>query len=417
MKEDGSAFFWSGDTAWNLFHKLSREETEYYFKNRVGYGFNVIQAVVLSEFDGLTTTNAYGRLPLLKDETGSFNPCLPDTDGEYSYWDHIDYVINKAEEYGLYIALLPTWGDKYNLKWGKGPVIFNETNSYMYGKWIAERYKNNTNIIWVLGGDRPLEIGKHYDVIRAMAKGIKEGDGGRHLITFHPSGQTSSSDFLMYEDWLDFNMIQSGHCELNYPNYEKVLKDYNSCDLKPVLDGEPRYEDHPINFKPENGYFDDFDIRQGAYWAVLSGAFGHTYGHHSIWSMNTENTDYIIMNWKVALDRPGSMQMKYLKTLIESKPFFERVPDQSMIVNNYPGANYMVASRGEDYAFVYSPCGLDFELKLGILKGKSLVVNWFNPKTGEYTYIGCIENEGVHKFSPPASGRGEDWVLVMDKAD
>jgi len=421
VKEDGSSFFWLADTAWNLFHKLNRDEAEIYLNNRAENGFNVIQAVALGEHDGIQTPNAYGRIPLKKNESGDYDPCMPDLDttkkSDYSYWEHVDYIINKAEDLGLYIALLPTWGDKFNLKWGMGPVIFDENNAFAYGKWIGERYKDNKNIIWVLGGDRPLESGKHFDIIRAMAKGIKEGDGGIHLVTFHPFGEHSSSECVNDENWLDFNMYQSGHSQLNYPNYEKITEDINMQSVKPIVDSEPRYEDHPINFNAQNGYYDDFDVRQAAYWAVFAGAFGHTYGHHSVWSMCSDVSDYFIMTWRNALDRPGATQMKYLKNLIESRTFLERIPDQSLIAKNYIGANHMRATRGNNYAFIYCPCGLKCEINMGILIGNKVDVQWYNPRNGVCLPVGCFDNIGVKTFVAPSSGRGHDWILVIDSLE
>ena len=52
VDEKGSAFFWLGDTAWELFHRLNREEADHYLETRAAQGFTVIQAVVLAEFDG-----------------------------------------------------------------------------------------------------------------------------------------------------------------------------------------------------------------------------------------------------------------------------------------------------------------------------------------------------------------------------
>ena len=43
---NGKSFFWLGDTAWELFHRLSKEDATYYFKKRSEQGFTVIQAVV-----------------------------------------------------------------------------------------------------------------------------------------------------------------------------------------------------------------------------------------------------------------------------------------------------------------------------------------------------------------------------------
>jgi hypothetical protein len=418
VKEDGTPFFWLGDTAWELFHRLNREEAELYLKNRAERKFNVIQAVALAELEGITVANPYGRKPLLQNSQGEYDPTMPDLevtgDDNYTYWDHVDYIVDKAAELGLYIGFLPTWGDKYNKVWGKGPVIFNGENAKAYGKWLGERYKHKTNIIWVLGGDRPLVTSKHFDVVNSMAQGIREGDEGTHLITFHPCGGSSSSHHNHDEKWLDFNMIQSGHGALNLDNYKMVTDDYLRMPVKPTLDGEPRYEDHPIGFNPTNGYFDDFDVRQAAYWAVFAGGFGHTYGHHSIWCMCTEPADYFIMHWKEAITRPGAWHMQFLVNLIESRPFFERIPDQELIAENYNGANHLQATRGESYAFIYSPNGLNIKVNMGRISGDKVKANWYDPRTGETTYIGEFANEGVQSFMPPSSGRNNDWVLVLD---
>ena len=417
VKVDGTPFFWLGDTAWELFHRLNREDAEYYLKTRSQQGFTVIQAVALAEFGGVTTGNAYGRKPLLKNQYGEYDPGLPDVSADandYDYWDHVDFIIEKAAEYGLYIALLPTWGDKFNMKWGRGPDIFNKENAYNYGKWLGDRYKNHNNIIWVLGGDRPLLTSRHFAIINAMAAGLKEGDEGRHLMTFHPTGGHSSSYHVHDEEWLDFNMIQSGHGKVNNENYKMITDDYDRLPVKPTFDAEPCYEDHPIGFKAENGYFDAADVRRAAYWAVFAGGMGHTYGHHCIWSMNTEPVPYFIMDWKTALLRPGAKQMVYLRSLMESRSFLDRVPDQSLIAENYEGANYLVATRGKDYALIYTPSGLNIKVNMGKISGNLVGANWYDPRTGKYVYIGMYENKGVLDFLPPSSGRGEDWILVLD---
>ncbi len=417
VKEDGTPFIWMGDTAWELFHKLSREEVDLYLENRAQLKFNVIQAVALAELDGLRVENVYGRKPLLQNTTGEYDPTLPDLriDQEtYTYWDHVEYVIDKASSLGIYIALLPTWGDKYNKCWGHGPEIFTPENARIYGKWLAGRLKNKKNIIWVLGGDRQLTTAKHFGVINEMAKGIREGEEERHLMTLHPAGGFSSSYHVHEEDWLDFNMIQSGHDCLNNDNYKKVSEDYVRRPIKPVIDAEPRYEDHPIQFKPMNGYFDDYDTRQAAYWALLSGACGHTYGHHSIWCMCTEPADYFIMTWKEAIHRPGGKQMQYVRNLMESRDFLDLIPDQDMIVQNYEGANHLRAASGRDYAFVYSPAGLKIKVVMGRISGDRIKAYWYNTRNGETIFQGERLNSGVETFVPPSCGRNNDWVLVMD---
>ncbi|MBQ3536330.1 MAG: DUF4038 domain-containing protein [Alistipes sp.] len=95
--DGGKPFFYTGDTAWELFHRTTREEADLYLQNRASKGFNVIQAVALSECDGIGTPNSYGHLPLI-----DRNPAKPaTTEGEENdYWDHVDYVVKKANSLG-----------------------------------------------------------------------------------------------------------------------------------------------------------------------------------------------------------------------------------------------------------------------------------------------------------------------------
>ena len=63
--ENGKPFFYLGETAWELFHRLSLDETEMFLENRRQKGFTVIQAVLLAELDGLRTPSVNGELPLV----------------------------------------------------------------------------------------------------------------------------------------------------------------------------------------------------------------------------------------------------------------------------------------------------------------------------------------------------------------
>ncbi|ANE46335.1 hypothetical protein SY83_08650 [Paenibacillus swuensis] len=416
VTEDEQPFFWLGDTAWELFHKLNREEAVDYLNQRAALGFTVVQAVALAELEGLTVPNRYGRLPLAVGKDGSIDPeSIDDSrypDSDYTYWDHVDYILETAASLGIYVALLPTWGDKYNLKWGKGPVIFNPDNAREYGRWIGKRYGHLKHIIWVLGGDRPLETEEHYAVNRSMAAGIKESSS--NLITFHPCGGASSSQWVHHEDWLDFNMIQSGHNLAHLHNDDWVTKDYHLTPVKPTVDAEPRYEDHPIDFLPESGYFDDWDVRQAAYWGFLAGGFGITYGHHCVWPMNTEPTPYFPMHWREALGRPAATHMQHLKKLALSHNLLELLPDQGLVVVAYEGGDRLVAARGKQYAYVYSPTGKSVHARFGLLVGEQVAGSWYNPRSGETMAIGAWPNTGTLMLHPPSSGRGQDWVLVLD---
>lgn len=415
VKADGSAFFWLGDTAWELFHRLNREDATQYLKNRADNGFTVIQAVALAELDGLNTPNPYGDKPLLNND--------PSTPNE-AYFKHVDFVIDKAAELGLFIGLLPTWGDKvFKDRWGMGPEIFNPENAKTFGKWIGTRYKDRKNIVWILGGDRNPRNEQDVAIWRAMAAGITEAVGGadKALMTFHPQpndlADAGSAKWFHNDAWLDFNMFQTGHCRENNV-WDRIQVAYKKTPIKPVLDGETLYEDHPVCFNAKDlGTSSAFDVRKHAYLDVFAGACGHTYGCHDIWQMYDKTREPINgphMTWREALDLPGGNQMKFLRRLMESRPMLERIPDQSLLTNARAEHDRIQATRGKDYLMVYSSEGRPFTLNMAKITGKTVAANWYNPRNGEVKKGELVSNVGQKTFIPPSNGYGQDWVLILD---
>lgn len=412
MTEDGAPFFYLGDTAWELFHRLTLEETEKYLENRRERGFNVIQAVILAELDGIRTPNANRDLPLINED-----PTRPNE----RYFAHVDAVIRLAAEKKLYLGLLPTWGDKVRPEWGKGPKIFDARNARVYGAWLGERYRNVPNIIWILGGDRP--ACGHEEVWEAMAVGIEEGLGRKALMTYHPWGQHGSSEYFGDARWISFHMWQSGHIQEDEANWEMIRKDYERQPAKPVMDGEPCYEDHPINpytrkWEVWYGRFTDYHVRKQAYRAVFAGACGHTYGHHSIWQMygpRREPLTHAVYFWDEAMYRPGAAQMRYVKELVLSRAYFEREPAQTMVAweGEGPGA-HVCATRARDgsYAYVYIPQAHQaVEVRLEMME-QPVRAAWYDPRNGARWPIAGTWRGTVTFVSPVA---GPDWVLELEK--
>jgi hypothetical protein len=412
---DGKPFFYLGDTAWELFHRLNREEAERYLKNRAEKRFTVIQAVVLAELDGLNTANAYGHTPLVDND-----PTKPNED----YFKHVDWIVNRADELGLVIGMLPTWGDKWYKAVGQGG-IFTPENARTYGEFVGRRYRDKS-IIWILGGDRAVENDTQRAILKAMAEGLIAGDGGAHPITFHPRGQGNSAQYFHDEPWLSFNMWQNGHCDL-VPVWDRIGTDYKRTPAKPVLDGEPLYEDHPICFNAkERGTSNAADVRRFAYWDVFSGACGHTYGNHAVWQMYDVGRKPIngpLMPWHQAIDRPGAGQMQYVRALVESRPYFSRVPGQDVLaLETKSGVNAglkkVVAARdsGGSYALVYTPASRVITVDLTKISGGTAKAWWYSPRDGKATLIGEFPTTGKQDFEPPMPGEMIDWVLVLDDA-
>jgi hypothetical protein len=436
--DDGRPFFWLGDTAWLVMHRGTREEASYYLRTRARQGFTVIQVSLLPETDGLRTPSTWGELPF-----EGTDPLRP----RAAYFQRIDDFFTEAESLGLYVAVVACWGDKLTAPWGDGPRIFTAENlpiARQYGRWLGARFAAHPNLIWIMGGDRPPRLGGHPDnwsestgvqagfprdqdwtpIWREMANGLLEGTGGRAVITYHPQGGGATTSYYLHQEpWLHINGMQSGHGGgHDQPVWEWVSHDYELAPAKPTLDLEPNYEDHPVSpwprWDPATGYFRDYDVRKQCWRSVLAGACGVTYGHHAVWQWCGDRYDVINhadRDWRDALNRPGAAQVRFLRDLIESRPFFRRVPDQGLILSDPgKGGDHICTSRDREgtYAFVYVPhSDQRVKINLGALRAKTVRAWWYDPRNGLGRLIGEIPAVPTEFVTPPY---GPDWVLVFD---
>lgn len=422
--DDNKPFFWLGDTAWLLFGKLNREEAEQYLEDRRQKGFNVIQIMVLHT---LGAKNAYGDSALVNKNVAT--PLVtggadPGNAAAYDYWDHVDYVADRAAAKGLYLALVPVWGS--NVKAGH----VSPARAEAYTRFLTERYGKRPNIIWLNGGD--IKGSDSLAVWQTIGRTLRQTDP-HHLITFHPRGRTTSSEWFHTENWLDFNMFQSGHrtyeqdttaserWHFGEDNWKFAEHDYSLKPAKPTIDGEPSYEQIPHGLHdPKQPRWQAADVRRYGYWSVFAGAFGYTYGHNSIMQMHRQTarqSSYgALDSWQQALNAEGARQMVYLKKLLESRSFFDRVPDQSLVANSGNRYAYLPACRGAAYVLVYTYTGRTIEFNAGKTGWKKLKAYWYSPKNGKQTTIGTFDAKPVLSFDPPGiPAPGNDWVLIVEK--
>jgi len=321
------------------------------------------------------------------------------------------------------MALVPVWGT--NVK--EGGVNTQQAESY--ARFLGDRYQDDDNVVWLNGGD--IRGDDSTAVWQIIGSTLREMNPDK-LITFHPRGRTSSTDWFHRETWLDFNMFQSGHRRYDQDtsanekhhygedNWRYVAYDYGLQPEKPTLDGEPSYEGIPQGLHDvSQPVWTDADVRRYAYWSVFAGACGFTYGHNSVMQMHqtTDTTTAFGSNepWTSAIDAPGAAQMRHLRTLMLSRPFFERVPDQSLLAINGERYGYRAGTRGGDYAFIYTYNGGEVHVNMGKIAGERVKASWFDPRTGETQTIGNFENRGVQVFKAPVAERdGNDWILTLD---
>ncbi|HYH29963.1 MAG TPA: glycoside hydrolase family 140 protein [Pseudonocardia sp.] len=401
---DGRPFFYLADTGWELFHRASREDARLYLDTRAEQGFTVIQAVALAEKGGLEVPTPAGHLPLV-DEDPARPAVVPGPDNDY--WDDVDYMIEYANAKRMFVAIWVAWGSMVS----DGPEVLDEENADDYGRFLGERYKDD-DVLFVLGGDREAhEDGNTPEVWGALAEGIRETDTGDHLISYHPWGEESSTDMWPNDDTiLDFNMIQGGHKDKPLEAFSAQLSEVYAMEPPmPVLDGEINYEEHPINWDSDVGWHTARHARGAAYYQVFAGGFGHAYGDgavHQFWEPGMDAPYEVRDPWYEALHHEGAWQMRYLKQLMLSRSFFDRVPDQSFVT---AGDGRATRAESGEWAMVYLHHGGSVSVDTAKLAGDTLAVTWFNPRTGE---------------SQPGEGTGtafeapdeNDWVLILDAA-
>ncbi|TWU31818.1 glycoside hydrolase family 140 protein [Novipirellula artificiosorum] len=454
VTEDGTPFFWVGDTTWSMVRQSVREatddqpEVELYFKKRKEQGFNVVQTSLLTipVRGKIDAPNVYGHLPFID---GDFSRPRVIPGPANDYWDHVDDLVDLAAKYDMYMAVVVAWST--SLETDEHPLVADPDVAYAYGHFLGDRYRERTHLIWLLGGDafgqpeRATLLPARREMTRTIAEGIADGVNGVHnqdskadwsstMMTYHPpGGGVSSSRYFHEEPWLDFNMIQST-TRFSFRNYETVAADYEREPPKPTFDAEVAYEyslslnkrevqEHP------NKRISPWDVRRAAYWNVFAGGCGHTYGHRNLigWVCKGDGPLKYGANqpWFDSLDAAGAQHLKHLSALVKSRPMLLRIPDQSLIVAGQgDGNDHIQACRASDgsYAFVYLPTGIPVTIDLDKFSGEKLTAHWYNPRTGESSLIGTFPASGHQRFEPSeqdrgsdqGSDQGSDWVLILD---
>lgn len=416
--EDGTPFFYMGETGWLMPERLNRAEVSYYLSHCRKAGYNVVQVQTV---DDVPAINCYGQLS----HPYGYDFKKIDQPGVYGYWDHMDYIIETAERNGIYIGMVCVWGNLVK----DGLMTVDEAKAY--GKFLAERYKDSPNIIWIIGGDIRGDVKTaEWD---ALAEAISKYDPDC-IMTYHPRGRTTSTMFFNDREWLDFNMFQSGHRRYGQrngdgdytiddnteeDNWRYVDKSLATEPLKPVLDAEPIYEDIPQGLHDiTQPRWNAADCRRYAYWSVFAGSCGHAYGHNSIMQFHRPGMSGSFgpeKAWYDALKDPGFNQMKYVKNLMLTFPYFDRLPAQE-VVKGVQGERYdrVVATRGKDYILAYNATGRPMRLDLTTISGAKKKCWWYFPTDGTLSYLGEYDNGADVEFVVDAAyGPGYDRVLIV----
>lgn len=392
-------FFWSGDAAWSLIAQLSREDADLYLENRKEKGFTVIMVSLIEhKFCTNAPSNIYGEAP--------FND-RPFVSPNEKYFEHADYIIRSAAQRNIIVLLAPLYLG-YDCKdegWCSEVKTASTDDLHAWGKYVGNRYKNFSNIIWLIGGDTDPSSVK--EKVLQMVKGIREADT-LHLFSAHNQPETMAVDPWPDEQWLSINNVYSYDSAL----YKYYMKAYIHTPVMPYYQIESAYENEH-NSTPQQ-------LRSQAYWAILSGAMGHVFGNCPVWHFGSAGKWCNKSDWKKEMNNHGSVSMDILQRLFLSRSWQTLVPDfENQIITSGYGTwgskNHVASARTSDGSTIiaYLPSKRTVMVNMSNIRGEKAKCWWYDPSNGKAISIGIFSNSGFRSFTPNSEG---DCVLVIDDA-
>ncbi len=415
VDQNNVPFLMIGDSPQALMVNLSTNEAAMFLADRSTNGFNTVWINLLcttytggrvdgTAIDGLLPFTS--KIPL----TDFYNLTAPNE----AYFAHVDSIINLAAQYGIQVLLDPieTGGFLPTL------LANGETRCRAYGQYLGNRYKNFDNLIWMSGNDfQDWRDANNDAVVLAVARGIQDTDT-RHLQTVQLDYLTLASSSLDDTNWAGIIQLNATYTYL--PTYAQLLKDYNRTNFLPnfMVEANYEFEDNVGNLGPRTPQV----LRRQEYWTMLSGAAGQFYGNHYLWRFDS--------GWQSFLDTAGATQIGYMKSLFESRAWYNLVPDQDHSVltaghgtftttGSVNDSDYATAARTPDgtLVMVYIPTPRTLTVDMSKLRGTA-AARWYDPVNGTYLQIdgSPFLNGGARIFTPPGtnSGGSGDWVLVLE---
>ncbi|MCJ7752763.1 MAG: glycoside hydrolase family 140 protein [Armatimonadetes bacterium] len=373
-------FFWLGDTLWHLYRSFSPADVRAILTSRKERGFSAV-LVMLIGYEADPAPNINGDRPWL----GS-DPSRPNE----RYFEHVDTVMRIACELDL-IQVLGVYHKTQDRFYDPGRARAS-------ARWIASRYRDVPQIIWSM---YPEAKRQYLPVVRAIAQGLAEGDGGAHWITVHPDPSPQSSSFLHQESWLPFNMLQT--CTDIEQVHAMTAADYAFTPVKPVVMAEGGYEG--VEF---GRLIAPVDIRRQAYWTYLAG------GHH----VNGHTENFVAPDkWETWIDSPGSLHLGIFRDIITSlERWWDVIPNQSIFakgVGSGAGLNAAAHSAAADWALAYLSDQCTVSIRMDRIKASDRVrASWTDPSSGERRPIGMFQYADVEEFATPDGW--EDALLLLE---
>jgi len=440
LDQSGQPYLVYGDSPWSMAIDLSNADAEWYFQQRHQQGFN---SVLFSAFGGEGSGGGDSE------NFTTFDGVAPFVDGDLTrynepYWERLDGKIALAEKYGftVFLYVMDTFGE--NGTFAQWDADHTPEHDYRvardYCAFVAGRYKESPNVVYMLGGDydndQPnLYAGGMDTMMKDCADSIK-ATAPDTLLSIQLTGfpQSNSFDYPGWTTRPDFSFVYSYN-----PSYDATLQGYNHRwaappTTRPALSMEGPYEGENNKGWPNGA--PPLTLRHQMMWSILSGSPGYFYGRGGVWQFDP--------GWQEHVSDTGvTAQLGKLSAFMSSTTWYQLVPDQANTFvtagkgtpntqggNGLGTSNLNVNPETDGYAtaalapdgslgMVYVPSARTITVDSSKLRAPVQSV-WIDPTNASAepvpaVFVGNdVTTPGVHPDD--LDGEGEptsDWLLVM----
>ncbi len=421
--DDGTPFFWLGDTNWQAPNYVSITRCNYpgctcanQFRHevddRLKKGFTVYQTYFDSaESDGGGQRGVNPEPSMWKKRHTEIDPAV--------FTEKYDKMFDYLAENGMVIAL--GFGVHANTVGAMSAEALDRISRYLTARYASYP------VIWITAQE--ITGDAQFDAWVRSAEITAAGDGYGHPQSAHQYPMTADNRFaaaLNRTDWHDFFTLQNGHGPTipkmsTYKGYWNVKGADGTP--KPFVESEANYEDITC------GGFNGYEASRIAAWkAFLCGSCGFTYGVTGIWA-NCYSTagdtgwlgSYSAEPWYMGLDKPGSYEVGYLAAFMKAVRFETLIPRFDETRYSDFGDERKILASSEDgsvaVAYFYNDDRSTGTVR-GLKRDAEYHAFWFDPLTGKYIVIDeGIRAENGHYTLPDKPNSG-DWVfLLTSRAD
>jgi hypothetical protein len=296
-------------------------------------------------------------------------------------------------------------------------VANGTTKMQSYGAWIATRYKNQKNLVWMMGGDMGSFNTAQNNVESALLTGLKSVTGQQSLFfSAEWQAETIGTDQATFGAAMTLNSVYSWSGDVS--NQGRRAYAHNPVEPAFLLE-EPYDEEGPDG----NAYNPSAiqPVRRFQWWGWLSTGGGYISGNGYVWS-------FLAPAWTNHLNTQGSRDMARLNTFIGSIAWYNLVPSslngmRTLITaggSSASASDYVAAAAAPDgtllVAYVPPAHSGSITVDMGVMSGPARA-RWFDPTSGVYTDFGTgLTNSGSRSFTTPGNNSvgTKDWVLVLD---